>query len=68
LSLEQARAYCIDCFFGSRAHLAKMYASARVPEGALENDVNGVGITYGKDEQVLAILLRRENRNSLPVA
>ena len=45
-----------------------MYASARVPEGALENDVNGVGITYGKDEQVLAILLRRENRNSLPVA
>lgn len=68
MSLEQVRAYCIDCFFGSRININELYVAARVSSRTLEHDVNGIGITYGEGEQALAILLRKENENARPVA
>lgn len=64
MSLEQARAYCIDCFFGSRVNINKLYTAARVRSSALENDVNGIGIAYEEGGQKLAILLRKPNENA----
>ncbi|GBC71185.1 hypothetical protein HRbin02_00964 [Candidatus Calditenuaceae archaeon HR02] len=68
MSVEQARRYCIDCFFGSRANINKLFAAARVSSRTLENDVNGIGITYTNGRQALAILLRRGNEYAQPIA
>lgn len=52
MNIEEARKYCIDCFFGPRIY------KALAGTETVRNDVNGVGVT---SQQQIAILLRRHN-------
>lgn len=63
MSAEDARDFCINCFFGSGTHsfLAEL-AKAGTPTEPLRRDVNGVGVIAGPyGVQQVAILLRNQN-------
>jgi hypothetical protein len=62
MKIEDARSFCIDCFFGSRTYLASLSVASGVSKESLQSDVNGIGIVLQEHTgcQGIAILLRRD--------